>query len=73
MESSESTTYDVIVLGGALAGASTALLLRRHLPGLRVLILERNPAFDWKVGESTVEISSYFLTRVLRLYEYLSR
>lgn len=73
MDPSDSKTYDVIVLGGALAGASTALLLRRHLPSLRVLVLERNPAFDWKVGESTVEISSYFLTRVLRLYDYLSR
>lgn len=65
--------YDVIVLGGALAGASTALLLRRRFPHLRVLILERRPAFDWKVGESTVETSGYFLSRVLRLYDYLSR
>lgn len=65
--------YDVVVLGGALAGASTALLLRRRDPKLRVLIVERNPEFDWKVGESTVEVSGYFLTRVLRLYDHLSR
>jgi len=65
--------YDVVVLGGALAGASTALLLRRRFPDLRVLVLERNPAFDWKVGESTVETSGYFLSRVLKLYDYLSR
>jgi flavin-dependent dehydrogenase len=65
--------YDVIILGGALAGGATGLLLRRRHPGLKVLIVERNPAFDWKVGESTVEVSAYFLTRVLRLYEYLSR
>ncbi|HXX94970.1 MAG TPA: NAD(P)/FAD-dependent oxidoreductase, partial [Planctomycetota bacterium] len=67
-----SERYDVVVLGGALAGASTALLLRRRHPELRVLIVERNPAFDWKVGESTVEISAYFLTRVLRLFTHLS-
>src|SRR5262249_22404904 len=29
--------------------------------------------FDWKVGESTVEVSAYFLTRVLKQYDHLSR
>ena len=69
----ETIPYDVVILGGALAGASTALLLRRQQPELRVLILERTTAFDWKVGESTVETSSYFLTRILRLFDHLSR
>jgi flavin-dependent dehydrogenase len=65
--------YDVVVVGGAIAGAATALLLRRWHPELRVLVIEKSTEFDWKVGESTVEISSYFLTRVLRLYDHLSR
>ena len=39
----------------------------------KVLVIEKSPAFDWKVGESTVEISAYFLTRVLKLYDYLTR
>jgi flavin-dependent dehydrogenase len=73
MAEPETVRYDVVILGGALAGASTALLLRRRQPGLRVLVLERKTAFDWKVGESTVETSSYFLTRILRLYDHLSR
>jgi len=73
MADMDATRYDVVILGGALAGASTALLLRRRQPELRVLILERKTQFDWKVGESTVESSTYFLTRILRLYDHLSR
>lgn len=65
--------YDVVIMGGAISGASTAILIRRWLPDLSVLLVEKNTEFDWKVGESTVEISAYFLTRVLRLYDYLSR
>lgn len=65
--------FDVVVIGGAIAGASTAILLRRRDPTLRVLVVEKSEEFDWKVGESTVEISSYFLIRVLKLYDHLSR
>ena len=71
--SPEPSAFDVVVVGGAIAGASTAVLLRRRMPDARVLVVEKSPAFDWKVGESTVEISSYFLTRELKLWDYLSR
>jgi len=56
-----------------LAGASAAVLLKRRMPQLKVLVVEKTDRFDWKVGESTVEISAYFLTRVLKLYDHLSR
>lgn len=65
--------YDVIVLGGGFSGSATALLLKRWLPDLRVLIIERRDEQPRKVGESTVEISGLFLSRVLGLHDYLYR
>ena len=67
------TDYDVIIIGGALAGASMGLLLRREKPDARVLIVERSGKFDFKVGESTSEVAGAFLTRVLRMGSWLSR
>jgi flavin-dependent dehydrogenase len=64
--------YDVVVIGGALAGAATALLLLRERPDLRLLIIEKSPAHKRKVGEATVEVSAYFLTRVLGLMQHLN-
>jgi flavin-dependent dehydrogenase len=65
--------YDVVILGGAFSGASTAILLRRDRPDLRVLILEKAEAFDEKVGEATTEMSAMFLTRRLAMWEHLER
>lgn len=64
--------YDVAIIGGAISGASTATLLLQRDPKLRVLIIERSPAFERRVGESTIEISTYFLTRVLGLSDHLN-
>jgi flavin-dependent dehydrogenase len=71
MDETPRTDWDVIVMGGALAGAATVLLLRRKNPSLRVLILERSAHFKRRVGESTVEISAHFLGRVLGLTDHL--
>jgi flavin-dependent dehydrogenase len=64
--------YDVVIAGGALAGAATAILLLREQPNLRILIVEKSTVFGRRVGEATVEVSSYFLCRVLRLTQYLN-
>lgn len=59
-------------MGGALSGAAAACLLLRDQPALRVLILEKSSAFGRRVGEASVEISGYFLGRVLGLTQHLN-
>ena len=63
--------YDVIIIGGAFSGAATALMLKRKHPAARVLIIEKKSEFDRKVGESTTEISSCYMTKILGLANYL--
>ena len=68
---------DVAIVGGGLAGLTLALQLRRTLPGLSVTVLERHrhpvPETTFKVGESMVEVSSWYLREVLGLGDYLLR
>jgi flavin-dependent dehydrogenase len=63
--------FDVAIVGGAFSGAATALLIKRRRPGTRILIIEKATEFDRKVGESTTEVSSCFLTKILGLTSYL--
>jgi len=74
MKGPDPTCYDadVIVLGGAFAGASAALLIKRRHPHYRVVILERGVRFTRKVGESTTEISSCFMVRQLGIGAHLA-
>jgi flavin-dependent dehydrogenase len=64
-------SYDAVIIGGAFSGASTALLLKRRRPATRILIIEKAEEFDRKVGESTTEVSSCFLTKVLGIGTWL--
>ena len=59
--------YDAVIIGGAFSGAATALMIKRKHPAARVLIIEKNAAFDRKVGESTTEVSSCYMTRILEV------
>jgi flavin-dependent dehydrogenase len=68
----ETRNYDVAIIGGALAGASAAILLLREKPDLRVLVMEKSEQFGRRVGEATVEVSGYFLTKVLGLTQHLN-
>ena len=64
--------YDVVIIGGSLSGAASATLLLRECPELKVLVIERAAQFGRRVGEATVEISGYFLGRVLGLTQHLN-
>ncbi|MBL9099328.1 MAG: tryptophan 7-halogenase [Myxococcales bacterium] len=71
MDPTHTHTVDVAILGGGLAGNLLARQLRRTLPDLSVALYERSNDTSWKVGESTVELASNYLTRRLGLSTYL--
>jgi flavin-dependent dehydrogenase len=47
-------------------------LLLRQNSGLRVLIVEKSAQLARRVGEATVEVSAFFMGRVLGLTQYLN-
>ena len=59
------------MVGAGIAGSATAYRLLERNPALRVLIVDRSESGSHKIGESTVEVSSYFLGRTLNLSGYL--
>ncbi len=63
--------YDVVVLGGGLAGGLLVRQLRLQRPDLRVLCCERSRTTAFKVGEATVELFANYLLRRLGLSTYL--
>ena len=72
MTMDDECVYDVVVIGGALSGGATATLLLRQNPGIRLLIVEKSVQLGRRVGEATVEVSAYFMGRVLGLTQYLN-
>jgi flavin-dependent dehydrogenase len=68
-------SYDVVILGAGLAGLSLArqILIRSDK---KVLLLEKCPQIPvthQKVGEATVQVSGYYLSKILDLEEHLLR
>jgi flavin-dependent dehydrogenase len=69
-------SYDVVVLGGGLAGLCLALQLRQQLPTATVAVLERatfpNPDAAFKVGESSSEIAEWYWSQTLGLADHMA-
>jgi flavin-dependent dehydrogenase len=67
--------YDVIILGGGLAGLTLSIQLKKKNPAIKILVLERRggeaATAAHKVGESTVELASHYFREVLGLKAYL--
>ncbi len=71
------TTADVVIMGGGLAGLTLAIQLRKRLPLLDIVVLERvrHPVREaaHKVGESSVEIGAHYFETVLGLKAHLDQ
>ena len=67
--------YDVVVLGGGLAGLCLARQLALSGADLKVLVLEKRghpvPEAAHKVGESSVEAGAFYFAEVLDLAEHI--
>lgn len=68
-------TYDVVILGGGLSGATLALQIKKERPEANILVVEKNeyPVVEaaFKIGESIAELGAYYLAEVIGLREHL--
>ncbi|MDF1811406.1 MAG: NAD(P)/FAD-dependent oxidoreductase [Verrucomicrobiales bacterium] len=70
-----SKDYDVVILGGGLAGLTCALQCRKECPEASIAVLEKSdhpvPEATHKIGESSVEVGAHYYYKVLDLEDHL--
>ena len=68
-------SYDVVVLGGGLAGLCLSIQLKREHPDTSIIVLEKRdgpaPEAAFKVGESTVELSANYFGEVVGMKDHI--
>jgi flavin-dependent dehydrogenase len=75
MSTATEASYDVVVLGGGLAGLTLALDLKRRRPDTSVFVAEKRedaaPGATFKVGESSVEVGAHYYADMVGLKDHL--
>jgi len=68
-------SYEVVILGGGLAGLTLALQIKKARPETSILIAEKRegpaPKGAFKVGESTIELGATYFRDVVGMKEHL--
>lgn len=75
MDNYSKNPFDLVILGGGLAGLTLAIQCKQRIPDLNILVLEKHkhpvPEAAFKVGESSVEVAAHYFGEVLGLKDHI--